>query len=182
MSGHFTVHPLYRADGEGAGLATDALMAAGQTVFQVFQMADNEPEHCQWLLQCADRDRTIQRVLSLGCGVGGMEAHWHLLRPELEFELVNISQAQLDRCLCKGEKVKANAEDYHSKREPFDMVVIAYLLGHVDVHKTLASALANLAPWGTMLIYDVFEGTSSFRETLLYDTPQLRDKIGRAHV
>jgi hypothetical protein len=160
---------MYQNEGQCA-LLTDQMLATGHTVFQLFQKG-YEPEHCKWLLDLADPKRKVKRVLSLGCGVSGMEAHWHLARPELEFELVNISQEQLDRTLCQGRRVWANAETYHSDNGPFDMVVIAYLLGHVLVEMTLLSALGNLAPRGKLLIYDVFEGSKRFCRELFYDTP-----------
>ena len=105
-----------------------------------------------------------------------MEAYWKMLRPELEFELVNWSQAQLDRLLCEGRAVYANAETYLSPRAPYDLVIITYVLGHVGrwVKKTLRKALANLQIGGTLLVYDVFDGTDKFRTQLVYDTPRLR--------
>jgi hypothetical protein len=65
-------------------------------VFQFFQMPRNERDHSQWLLSVVDPQNRARSVLSLGCGVAGMESYWKIQRPELEFELVNISQPQLD--------------------------------------------------------------------------------------
>jgi SAM-dependent methyltransferase len=170
MTGHFTQHPLYQNDMALADV-TDMLLAAGHTIFQLFQMPASEEDHALWLLEKADPECIAGRVLSLGCGVGGMEAYWQKFRPYMTFELVNISQWQLYRSRCPGRKVWENAETYHSKEGPFDLVVLCYLLGHVNVDMTLLSALANVAPHGRLLIYDVFEGTPIFRSSLFYETP-----------
>ena len=167
-------HPLYSNEQQCAS-TTDALLMCGQTVFQIFQMPDNEQQHSQWLLRIADPKRRAQRVLSLGCGVGGMEAYWKEVRPELSFELVNASRAQLDRLVCDGEAVRADAETYVSSTPPFDLVVVAYLLGHVHSGDTLRNALRNLAPDGTLLVYDVFNGTEEFCSRLYYQTPCLAE-------
>jgi SAM-dependent methyltransferase len=167
----FDVHPLYRNQAKIA-LVTDALLASGHSVFQIFQRYPDEAAHSEWLLSLADPEEKARTVLSLGCGVGGMEAYWHASRPELEFTLVNIAQAQLDRCLCAGRTVCANAETYIDK-EQFDLVVICYLLGHVRVDITLLSALGNLKRGGNLLIYDIFDGSEKFCDTWFYDTPAL---------
>lgn len=168
---HFLTHPLYQNDPELARV-TDQLLSIGMSVFQIYQRPPTEAEHSLWLLGVTDPERKARRVLSLGCGVAGMEWYWHRCRGNLRFEFVNISQEQLDRIRCKGRTVRANAETYHSDRPPFDLVVLCYLLGHVNVELTLLSALGNLAPWGRMLVYDIFEGTRNFKETLHYDTPR----------
>jgi ubiquinone/menaquinone biosynthesis C-methylase UbiE len=103
-----------------------------------------------------------------------MEAYWKQRRPELSFELVNISKEQLNRSRCAGREVHANAETYVSDQGPFDLVLVCYLLGHVDVEATLCSALRNCAPGGKLLVYDVFEGTTKFRDTLFYETPSFQ--------
>lgn len=172
-SAYYTFHPLYKNE-ETTAFLTDEMMSSGHTVFQLFQMPENELDHSKWMLDVVDPEQTRKRVLSLGCGVAGMEAHWHIARPELSFELVNISQAQLDRCLCQGKRVRANAETYHSPNGPFDIVVLAYLLGHVNADMTLLSALGNLAPNGHLLIYDVFDASKHFCETLFYNPPSLQ--------
>lgn len=163
-------HPLYGSEPLVADL-TDSMLAFGSTIFQIYQMPIDEPDHAAWLLRLADPEMKCERVLSLGCGVGGLEAYWNLFRPKMRFELVNTSKAQLKRCFCRGRKICADATSYVSKQPKFDMVILCYLLGHVQIEKTLESALENLAPWGTMLIYDVFEGSQNFDLTLFYNTP-----------
>jgi SAM-dependent methyltransferase len=165
-------HPLY-SDESALGQVTDLILAQGHSVLQIFQMPADEREHSLWILNAADPQRKAREVLSLGCGVGGMEAHWKKYRSELNFELVNISQAQLNRCLCPGKKVRADAQTYRSSAAPFDLVVIAYCLGHVDAAATLESALENLAAGGKLVVYDVFSGSDHFDRAMHYDSPPL---------
>jgi SAM-dependent methyltransferase len=182
MIGHFSEHPLYQDDVALCDV-TEVILKAGHTIFQLFQMPETEEDHALWLLQQADPNCTVRRVLSLGCGVGGMEAYWQKFRPELEFELVNISQSQLDRIRCSGRTVCANAEQYRSADGTFDLVVIAYLLGHVDAWLTLWSAVENLRQGGRLLVWDVFNGSERFRKSLFYGTPtfKLLEAFGYLH-
>ena len=163
-------HPLYSCE-EFVKQITGVLLENQCSVLQLFQVPGGEQKHSEWLLEMADPGHKARRVLSLGCGVAAMEGFWKAARPELIFELVNISQAQLDLALCEGRKVRADAEDYRSDQAHFDIVVLAYVLGHVDVAKTLESALVNLARMGKLLIYDVFEGSRRFDKELHYDSP-----------
>jgi SAM-dependent methyltransferase len=180
LKAHFTAHPLY-TDDQFLGMVTKTLLDSGHTVFQLFQYPENEYEHSVMLLRLADPCWRAHRILSLGCGVGGMEAHWLAHRPELRFELVNISQEQLDMCVCEGRKVKADAETYRSDQAPFDMVVMAYVLGHVVAKAALESAIANLAEHGVLLIYDVFDGTPKFDRELIYKSPSRSELVEWAY-
>ena len=173
-SARFTDHPLYKSD-RALTIVTEALLASGHTVFQIFQWPGGEARHSDQLLTMADPKEEARTVLSLGCGVGGMEAYWKASRPELEFELVNIAKPQLDRCVCDGRCVLDNAETYQSPWGPFDLVLVCYLLGHVDPLMTLCSALVNTDAGGTLLVYDVFDGSEQFCETWFYNTPTLRE-------
>jgi SAM-dependent methyltransferase len=163
-------HPLYSND-DAVRDVSEWLLEHGYTVLQLFQMPNNEQEHSEWMLELVDPKGSAKRVLSLGCGVAGMEAFWKRLRPELEFELVNISQSQLELSLCEGRKICADAEGYVSDAGTFDIVVLAYLLGHVDAEVTLESAYENVAPGGKLFIYDVFNGTERFNHEMHYDSP-----------
>lgn len=164
-------HPLYRDDA-AVGRGTLEHVQAGRTIFQMFQFGASEAEHAARMLELVDPPAGGS-VLSLGCGVGGMERYWQLRRPDLSFELVNISAAQLDLCACEGERVLADAEGYVSPRGPFDVVVLAYMLGHVDARATLHSAMANLKPEGLLLVADCFDSEPEFDWQMHYDSPKL---------
>lgn len=165
----FDKHPLYR-DPALVRHTTEQLIDSGNTVFQLFQFAGGERLHSIRVLESLALPVNAQ-VLSLGCGVAGMEAVWADVRPDLVFELVNKSADQLDLAVCPGRKVCADAEGYKSENGPFDCVVLAYMLGHVDVAATLRNAFANLKRGGKLIVLDVFNSSDLFNETLAYKSP-----------
>lgn len=152
-------------------------LAQGHTIFQLFQFGD-ERAHALRMLDLVRPGRGAS-VLSLGCGVGGLERLWQLARPDLFFELVNLAAPQLDVCLCEGRRVVADAETYRSGRM-HEVVLCAYMLGHVDPLRTLGSALANLAPGGVLLLADVFDSSPEFDAALCYTSPRLADVLAFA--
>jgi SAM-dependent methyltransferase len=169
----FEHHPLYR-DAAQVRAGTEWHLAQGHTVFQLFQFEGGEAEHSRCVLElaCLPRNAT---VLSLGSGVAGMEAHWLAGRPDLTFELVNYSPEQLALSLCPGRRVVADAQGYVSEHGPFDCVVVAYMLGHVDALATLQSALRNVKPGGRLVVLDVFDSTPEFDAALTYTSPTRAD-------
>lgn len=169
---HVSHNPHYQDEQVVADM-TQHHIEEGRTVLQLFQFAPNEQQHSLQLLQLVSPPRNAT-ILSLGSGVSGMERYWKDVRPDLSFTFVNISQPQLDLSVCDGENVLADIETVQINRK-FDVIVIAYVLGHVDCQKTLANALAHLAPGGLLVIYDVFDGTEQFVKGLLYDTPSLKE-------
>ncbi len=160
-------HPLYD-DEHAVARESRAHMAAGRTVFQLFQLSIMERLHSLRVLELLQLPM-LARVLSLGCGVGGMERYWHDARPDLSFELVNNSYAQLELCQCPGKLVYADLTRPFESFEPgFDCTVIAYALGHLDIALALATAVANTRPGGVVVVLDVVDATPRFCEQLQY--------------
>jgi 2-polyprenyl-3-methyl-5-hydroxy-6-metoxy-1,4-benzoquinol methylase len=130
----------------------------------------DEGVHARWVLDRVAPKHNA-RVLSLGCGVAGMEAHWQCERPDMRFTLVNVSQAQLDMCLCDGELVRDSAETFNAHGQQWDVIVLAYMLGHVWPGWTLDHAMGMLAEGGTVLVLDVFDQPHAFTQALHYRAP-----------
>lgn len=162
-------HPLYDDD-TLVHHVTQRHLDQGRTIFQLWLAGPTEREHATTMLDLV-RPPHRARVLSLGCGVGGMERWWHTIRPDMTFTLQNISQAQLDLCLCPGERVLGDAQAYALDRHAMkhDLTVLAYMLGHVDVETTLRHAIA--ATCGTIFVLDVMEVDDAFKRLLCYDPP-----------
>lgn len=162
-------HPLYDDD-TLVHRVTQHHIEAGRTIFQLWLSAPTEREHASNMLELV-RPPHRARVLSLGCGVGGMEAYWHEQRPDLTFTLQNVSRAQLDLCLCDGVRVLGDAQAYRLAPGELqhDATVLAYVLGHVDPEATLRHAIA--ATSGCVLVIDVADVTDAFKRLLHYDPP-----------
>jgi len=167
-------HPLYHSDATVAD-ETAKHVAAGRTVFQLWLTAPDEREHSAHVLRLLE-PHPQARVLSLGCGVAGMEAHWAAARPDLRFTLVNRSQAQLDLCRCPGRRVVADVASRALRAEVgggYDIVVCAYVLGHVEPERVLLNAIAACKRGGLVLVLDVFDASPDFQAGLMYLAPTM---------
>jgi hypothetical protein len=162
-------HPLYDDEVE-VEQATREHLDQGRTVFQLWQLDTDERLHSHAVLDLLAPPHRA-RILSLGCGVAGMEAYWHDERPDLRFTLVNQSPSQLELCQCPGLRQCCDVHGYvlPDSARPFDITVLAYVLGHVNPQKVLDRAMA--ATNGTVLVLDVFDASSAFIRTLQYDAP-----------
>ena len=163
-------HPAY-GDEVLVARVTDDLLAQGRTVYQMFLLDPDERLHAQAVL--AHVFVPIDgRVLSLGCGVGGMERYWVDAMPNIEVTLVNQSMAQLARCVCPGARVLADMRDGPSlPGSGYDVVVLGYSLHHVDdVPAMLAVAYSALRPGGTLLVLDVCDGSPAYEQAVQYRT------------
>ena len=176
------MHPLY-GDEALVDRVTRQHLDQGRTIFQLWLAGPTEREHSVTMLDIV-RPPHRARILSLGCGVGGMERWWHTIRPDMTFTLQNVSRAQLDLCLCPGHRLLGDAQGYTLPAgvPKHDVTVLAYMLGHVDAQRTLEHAIA--ATCGTILVLDVMDVSDAFKRLLHYDPPSpwTMTKLGfRAH-
>jgi hypothetical protein len=89
------------------------------------------------------------------------------------FTLVNNSAAQLKLCRCRGEQVHADAAKYTDDYfRMFDIVVIAYMLGHVDQYSLLHNARNYVRGGGTVVVLDIFDANAATNARLLYNAPK----------
>jgi SAM-dependent methyltransferase len=163
-------HPLYH-DEQLLAAETAKHVRAGRTVFQVWQAAGNERDHSLVVLEALDLPLRA-RVLSLGCGVGGMERYWQAARPDLRFTLANQSESQLQACLCPGRRVRMDAEDQGLPAGgDYHCVLVAYLLGHVSPERVLLNAVRACKRGGLVVVLDVFDASDDFAEGMSYLAP-----------
>jgi SAM-dependent methyltransferase len=164
-------HPAY-GDEVLVGWVTDSLLDQGCTVFQLFMLDPDERLHALAVLQHVFLP-IDGRVLSLGCGVGGMERYWRDAMPNIHVTLVNQSMAQLARRVCPGTLVLADMRQAADLDlgEPFDLVVLGYSLHHCDdVRAMLSTARSLLRRGGTLLVLDVCGGSTALHVALQYRT------------
>jgi SAM-dependent methyltransferase len=162
-----TIHSLY-SDEAQVGQVTKALLEAGRKVFQLWLLDTDEAEHSRLVLKALQLPM-LADVLSLGCGVGGMEYHWHHYRPDLKFDLLNASKAQLALCVCPGRRILGPAEGYDPECSP-DVTLIAYALGHMEAREVLEDALEYTV--GPVVVLDAFDGTPAFNTAFEYNSPK----------
>jgi hypothetical protein len=109
-----------------------------------------------------------------------MEFYWKQERRDLQFTMVNSSQVQIDMCLLGPGGICMDAQDYvlPPEAEPFDITIMAYMLGHVDAVHTIKRAMNATKPGGTVVVLDVFDGTEEFHNTIAYESPKSSDLAG----
>jgi SAM-dependent methyltransferase len=169
-------HPAY-GDEAVVAAVTEWLLQQGRTVFQTFLLDPDERRHSAMVLQRLHAPHRA-RVISLGCGVGGMEAYWCEERPDIEVTLVNQSMAQLARCVCPGARVLADMRDVDSLPaaegvDGYDIAVLGYSLHHCDdVAGMVEAARSLLVPGGTLLVLDVVDGSAAYHDVVHYRTPR----------
>jgi SAM-dependent methyltransferase len=163
-------HPLY-GDERIVGSVTDWLLSRGHSVLQLYLLHQgDERRHSLDVLQRVNVPPGA-RVLSLGCGVAGMERYWQHARPDIRFTLVNASRAQLVRCLCHGKLVHGDMRDptMLAALGLHDVVVMAYSLHHADsVPSMITMARCYLKPGGTLLVLDVIDTSEHFNDAVQY--------------
>jgi SAM-dependent methyltransferase len=169
-------HPLYDDEALVAEV-TRAHARAGLTMLQLWITQPTEEKHAAWVLDVVAPPHK-GRVLSLGSGIGGMEAAWAYARPDLQFTLVNRSRAQLDLTIGPGVRVCADAMAYQPDQFdgiPPDVIVMAYMLGHVLAPTLLKQAIDMLPPGGVALVLDIFDAEDAVQPLLHYDAPRSVD-------
>ena len=159
-----TLHSLY-SDEAQVGQVTKALLEGGRKVFQLWLLDPDEAEHSRKVLKALQLPM-LADILSLGCGVGGMEYHWQHFRPDLKFTLLNSSKAQLDLCVCPGKRIHARAEE--PTHENWDYALMAYMLGHVEPLAVMdPDCTHSCESW---IVLDAFDGTPAFNEAFEYNS------------
>lgn len=133
---------------------TEYLVSRGTRVFQPHWLAEGEGDHVSELLKRMEPPPGA-RILDVGCGVGGVADRMMDLRPDLEFVLLNISEAQLAMCPVEMYRVHSSFEDFAFPDQSFDVVMLCYSLGHMDLREALVKAWRLLKPRGFVFLYDL---------------------------
>lgn len=144
---------LYEDDEMVGRLTAEAMAKAGTDVFQIFKLGDDD-FHAARLLQLFDPPEGA-RVIDVGCGVGGMSRRMASLRPDLSWTLLNISAYQLGHCPDSMARVHAAFEDAPLADGSADAIMLAYVLGHLDLKRAMASAARLLTFGGVLFIWDM---------------------------
>ena len=110
-------------------------------------------------------DKKLERVLDMGCTIGGSVTYWAQQKPDVEFHALDVGSAILRYGHARAEALGAavhfsqqNAEHTNFEDESFDLV-----MSHIMLHETSRPALQNifresyrlLKPGGIMLHMDL---------------------------
>ena len=150
-------------------IATKAAISAGCYVLQAHRFAENELLHLLKLLKWADLPLGA-KVVDLGSGTGVMACSWKSVRPDLEFCLVNVSQAQLASVPQFCEQICGDMCDVPKPDNSFDAAVCCFAIGHVDAGEAFAEMHRLVRPGGVIFVYDMarYEGTNERIHELAY--------------
>lgn len=136
--------------------ATEKAIALGIRVFNGAMFGQDEAEHVDVLLHLLDPVEDAL-VIDAGCGVGEMARLMRERRPDMQFLLVNTSEAQLALCPPEFDRLQADYERLEGVPDHCaDAIVFSYSLCHAESWRAaLAEAHRVLKPGGTLLINDM---------------------------
>jgi 3'-phosphoadenosine 5'-phosphosulfate sulfotransferase (PAPS reductase)/FAD synthetase len=165
--------------------ATDRLIEQGVRVLNAFLLAEDEAAHAKRLLDLMNPPQGAV-VLDAGCGVGELARLMHRERPDLTFQLLNVSQHQLDLCPEGMERIHAPYEATGLPDASVDVVLFAFSLCHADDWgAALREAYRVLRPGGAVFIFDMAraqEGSNSLLRELLHASAwRVADILSVAH-
>lgn len=134
---------------------TDQLVSDGVRLLSFFRMHVDDYEHVRIQLDNMNLPENA-RVLDAGCGVGEFARIALEIRPDIQFSLLNISQAQLDMCPDNTTKICADFHHIPVADGIYDAVMLDYAIGHSDAEALLAELSRVLKHGGILFIHDLF--------------------------
>ena len=115
-----------------------------------------------WMMSCLS-------ILDIGCGIGSVATMMLAIRPDLNFTLLNISQAQLDMCPDEFPKICGDAEAIPLPDNSFDSAMALYVMWHLDRDLALSEMRRVVRPGGVIFIYDMRGGEMPELGYVAYD-------------
>lgn len=157
--------------------ATQALLDQGIRVFNAFLFAESERCHVNRLMEFM-RLPADGVVLDVGCGVGETARLMAAARPDLQFQLLNVSPMQLASCPEDMTRVLGDFNDLPLPSASVDVVMFHYSICHAsDIERVLREARRVLREGGSLFINDMS------REYPSDITPAMQSVLGAvAHV
>lgn len=142
-------------DLEAVDAATYLVLERGIRVFNGALFGPTEEEHVAFLLGAMDPPPGAM-VIDAGCGVGEMARIMKMLRPDLEFLLLNASTAQLAQCPEELDLLHGDFNAMPLPDECADVVIFSYALCHSqDFERTFAEARRVLKVGGKLFVNDM---------------------------
>lgn len=148
---------------EAINRATDLSLAQGIRVLQTGFVGGDQQAHVARLLQLLDPPLHAH-IVDAGCGIGEVAALMREYRPDLTFDLVNISQHQLDHAP-RGHAYAHHLVDFTASglaSESADVVMFNSALCQMPINQALSEARRLLKPGGQLFVCDL--SIAEFRE------------------
>lgn len=141
---------------EAINRATDLSLAQGIRVLQTAFIGGSQAAHVAYLLKLIDPIPGAH-IVDAGCGLG--EVAWLMKghRPDLTFDLVNVSQHQLDHAP-GGDDFAHHLADFTTSglaSESADVVMFNSALCQMPINQALSEARRLLRPGGELFICDL---------------------------
>jgi len=148
--------------------ATILALSTGNRVFQIFQFAETEMDHCTKLLSWMNSDQN-SRMLDVGCGVGEVAKNMQELRPDLQFTLLNSNQYQLSLCPESMPKIHGDMHNIPCPDASFDCVMVNYAIGYADLDRAIPEFYRVLKPEGLLFVCDIIGKNDLFAPVMEYN-------------
>lgn len=136
--------------------ATDLALAKGIRVLQTGFVGGSQAAHVAHLLEWLDPE-PFAHIIDAGCGVGEVAKLMHEQRPDLTFDLVNISEHQLGHAPT-GEAFAHCLGDFTRNKLPSecaDVVMFNSALCQMPINQALSEARRLLKPDGVLFVCDL---------------------------
>lgn len=141
---------------EAINHATDLSLAQGIRVLQTGYLAGDQRAHVLRLLELMNPVPGAH-IVDAGCGIGEVARLMREQRPDLTFDLVNISQHQLDHAPT-GAGYAHHLADFTASglpRESADVVMFNSALCQMPINQALSEARRLLKPGGQLFVCDL---------------------------
>jgi ubiquinone/menaquinone biosynthesis C-methylase UbiE len=134
--------------------ATRVAVENGYRVLQAHRFDQNDMLHVRRLALWADIPNG-SRVVDMGSGIGEVARLWRFTQPDIEFCLVNISQAQIDMSPPDIDRHCCDMLDVPEPDGAFDAAICLFSIGHVDRFKAFREMARLVRFGGIVFVYDM---------------------------
>lgn len=166
--------PLY-SDPDLVARTTQYLVDKGDTVLQIHRLRPTQDEHIAALLKFFSPPKSAT-ILDAGCGVGAVSAGMKALRQDLNFILLNNSEAQIKHCGTEFHRLVADMNKTPLARGSVDAVMMCYSIGHVDLNGALAEFSRVTRVGGMFYLYDLTtQDTARLEREMFYTAPSVQE-------
>lgn len=147
-------------DMDAIAFHTKNMVESGHRVFQIHRFAEGEQAHVARLELWSDFPSGAH-VIDMGSGTGEVARLMNELRDDLQFTLVNISEAQLAYSPAHMQQYCADFTNLPVSDGSYDGTMFCFSIGHSDAMKALKEATRIVRNGGVVFIYDMIRISGS---------------------